>query len=123
MALFLFHSPAKGYEEIAVADGGSIRGSVKLQGQIPKLAPLEIIKFKEVCKGVPNESLVIGPARGVRYAVITLEGVTKGRAVEREAVHELDNLKCRFIPHVQAASVGQFLVMKLPAPRGGVSSE
>lgn len=108
--------PAKGYEEIAVTNGGSIRGSVKLQGQIPKLTPLEITKFKEVCKGVPNESLVIGPARGVRYAVITVERVTKGRAVEKEAVHELDNLKCRFIPHVQAAGVGQFLVIKNSDP-------
>ena len=41
-----------------------------------------------------------------------LEGITKGNAVEREAINELDNVKCRFVPHVQAASVGQWLVIK-----------
>ncbi len=53
-----------------------------------------------------------GHSRGLRYAVVTLEGVATGKAVEREAVHELDNLGCRFSPHVQAASVGQWLVIK-----------
>lgn len=36
--------------------------------------------------------------------------------MEREAAHELDNVKCRFSPHVQAASVGQFVVFKNSDP-------
>jgi mono/diheme cytochrome c family protein len=43
---------------------------------------------------------------------LTLEGITQGKKVERETVNELDNLGCRFVPHVQAASVGQWLVIK-----------
>lgn len=112
--LFPFALPA--YEEIAVTDGGSIKGSVKLQGDVPKLAPLEITKYKDVCKNVPNESLVIGSGKGIRYAVVTLEGISRGKAVEREAIHELDNVRCRFVPHVQAASVGQFLLLKNTDP-------
>lgn len=81
-----------------------------------KLAPLQITKYKEVCKDVPNETLIIGPGRGLRYAVITLEGIGKGKPVEKETVHELDNTKCRFAPHVQAASVGQFLLFKNSDP-------
>jgi plastocyanin len=104
------------YDEIAVKDGATIRGSVRLEGAAPKLAPLQITKYKEVCKDVPNESLMIGPNRGVRYAIITLEGIGKGKAVEKEAVHELDNVKCRFTPHVQAASVGQFILLKNSDP-------
>lgn len=107
---------AGGYEEITVTNGGSISGFVKVQGKLPRLAPLQISKFKEVCKNVPNESLVIGPERGVRYAVVTLEQVRKGRAVEREAVYDLDNVNCRFVPHVQALSVGQFLLIKNSDP-------
>ncbi|MCH8055009.1 MAG: carboxypeptidase-like regulatory domain-containing protein [Deltaproteobacteria bacterium] len=110
--LLLSPSLAGGYDEIVVSKGGSISGFVKLQGNIPKLPPLEILKSKEACKNVPNESLVVGPDRGLRYAVVTLEGITRGKPVEREAVHELDNLKCRFVPHVQVASVGQFLIIK-----------
>jgi len=109
-------SAAAAYEEIAVSNGGTIRGAVKVEGKIPKLSPLQISKFKEVCKDVPNETLIIGPGQGLRYAVVTLEGITKGKAVEKEAIHELDNVKCRFVPHVQAASVGQFVVIKNSDP-------
>ena len=44
---------------------------------------------------------------------MTLEGITKGKAVEKETVHELDNIKCRFSPHVQAASIGQFVYSRI----------
>ena len=109
-------SKADAYDEITVANGGTIRGSVKVEGKIPKLPPLQITKYKEVCKDVPNENLIVGPGQGLRYAVVTLEGITKGKAVEKEAQHELDNVRCRFVPHVLAASVGQFLVMKNTDP-------
>ena len=112
----LFPSSAQGYEEMMVNHGGTVSGFVKVQGKIPSLPSLKVLKAKEVCKNVPNESLVVGPDHGLRYAVVTLEGITKGKAVERETVHELNNLKCRFVPHVQAASVGQFLVMKNDDP-------
>jgi plastocyanin len=104
------------YDEIVVKDGATIRGTVKVDGTMPKLAPLQITKYKEICKDVPNESLIVGPTHGLRYAVVTLEGITKGKAVERETVHELDNVKCRFSPRVQAASVGQFVVFKNSDP-------
>jgi plastocyanin len=104
------------YEEIIVKDGATIRGAVKVEGTLPKLPSLQITKYKEICKDVPNESLSVGPGQGVRYAVVTLEGVTKGKAVEKETVHELDNIKCRFSPHVQAASVGQFVLVKNSDP-------
>lgn len=95
---------------------GGIRGVVMVQGKLLKLSPLQITKSREVCGKVPNESLVVGSGRGVRYAVVTLEGITRGKAVEREVSHELDNIKCTFVPHVLTASVGQFLVIKNTDP-------
>ncbi len=116
LTFLLLPSLGFSYEEIAVSNGGSIKGKVKLEGKAPKLPPLDITKFKEVCQNVPNETLVLGPGQGIRYAVVTLEGIAKGQAVEREVVHELDNVKCRFLPHVVAASVGQFLLFKNSDP-------
>jgi len=104
------------YEEVAVTNGATIRGSIKVQGQLPKLPPLQISKYKEVCRDVPNETLIVGPSQGLRYAVVTIEGIVKGKAVEREVQHELDNVKCRFVPHVQTASVGQFVLLKNTDP-------
>ena len=116
LCFLLVHASAAAYDEIAVTNGGTIKGAVKLAGKPPKLPPLEIVKFKEVCQNVPNETLVVGPGQGIRYAVVTLEDIAKGKAVERETLHELDNVKCRFVPHVQAASVGQFVVIKNSDP-------
>jgi plastocyanin len=115
--LFLFSpSPIFAYEEVAVTNGGTIKGKVKLTGKAAKLPPVNITKFKDFCQNVPNETLVLGPGQGVRYAVVTLEGISKGQPVEREAVHEIDNVKCRFLPHVVAASVGQFILFKNSDP-------
>ena len=118
LLLILFLSPFRtwAYEEIAVTNGGMISGVVKFQGQVPKLPPLQITKAKDFCQNVSNESLVVGRDGGLRYAVVTLEGATKGSAVEREIIHELDNVKCRFVPHVQVASVGQWLLVKNTDP-------
>jgi len=116
LALLLFPSEIGGYEGIEVTNGGMIRGVVKLQGKLSELPAPEIFKFKQVCEGVPNESVVVGFEGGVRYAVLTLEGVNKGKQVERAAVNELDNQGCRFVPHVQAASVGQWLVVRNSDP-------
>ncbi|MFQ5917618.1 MAG: hypothetical protein ACE5I0_07400, partial [Candidatus Binatia bacterium] len=101
---------------MTVQKGGTIRGFVRVQGRLPESPPPKILKFKKVCENVPNERLVVGPDRGVRYAVVVLEGITKGKSVEREVVNELDNVNCRFVPHVQAASVGQWLVIKNSDP-------
>ena len=114
--LMSFSSPAMGYEEVVVANGGRVGGFVKVEGKVVKGGYLEVTKNREVCGKVVDESLVVGVGQGVRYAVVTLEGVSKGKVVEREVAHELDNAKCRFIPHVQAASVGQFLMMKNSDP-------
>ncbi len=116
LALLLFPLESGGYEGMEVTNGGMIRGVVKLQGEILELPRPEIFKFKDVCRGVPNESVVVGLAGGVRYAVLILEGVTKGKKVEQEAVNELDNRECRFVPHVQAASVGQWLMVRNSDP-------
>ncbi len=112
----VFSTVAAAYEEIAVSNGATIQGTVKFEGKLPKLPPLQITKSKEVCRNVPNETLIVGAGQGIRYAVVTLEGITKGVAVEKEAVHELDNLGCRFVPHVLASSVGQFVVFKNSDP-------
>ena len=112
----VFTSYAAAYDEITVNNGATIRGSVKVEGKLPALPPLQITKYKEVCKDVPNENLIVGPGQGLRYAVVTLEGITKGKAVEKETQHELDNVRCRFAPHVLVASVGQFVLMKNTDP-------
>ena len=64
---------------LALADGGSITGTIKLDGPAPTPKKVEISKDKEVCGLVPHfdESLVVGPNGGVQYALVTIENAPK----------------------------------------------
>ena len=83
LVLLLFPFSTRGYEEVTVTDPGTIEGFVKVQGEPRDLPAPQVFKFKEVCKSVPNDSVVVWLEGGVRYAVLTLKGVTKGKKVER----------------------------------------
>jgi len=93
--------------------GGTIKGFVRIEGEAPKLAPLEITKDTDVCKDVPNETLVVGPGKGVQYSVVSVEGLAKkaeaAGADQVPTLNRLDNRGCRFVPHVLAMEVNQFL--------------
>jgi len=96
--------------EAFAAQAGAVAGSVKLDGAAPVRPPLQVFKHREVCGGsVVDERLVVGPGGGVRYVVVTVEGVENGKPVERDVTQVLDNSECRFVPHVQVAEVGQWL--------------
>jgi hypothetical protein len=98
-------APARAYEETIVADGGELRGVVRFTSALPELPPLRVNKNREVCgETKPSEALVVGGDRGVRGAVIAIEGVTRGKKPEGELV--IDNAKCLFVPHVSAAMAG-----------------
>ncbi|MFZ0890215.1 MAG: hypothetical protein WA005_17370, partial [Candidatus Binataceae bacterium] len=116
MSLFAA-SAAFAYETIEVTNGATITGVVKVTGKTTAPAPFTVYKNREVCGArVENESLVVGPGNGLRYAVVTIVDITRGKAVETEAVNTLDNVRCRFVPHVQAVSVGQFIELNNTDP-------
>ena len=100
----------------AAAPTGSVSGTVRLSGTVAARPALEVFKNKEVCGTVPDDRLVVGPDGGVRYAVVTIEGVRGGKKPERDATLVLDNRGCRFEPHVQTAEVGQWLELRNSDP-------
>jgi plastocyanin len=99
---------------------GAVTGRVAWSGPLPARAPLEVIKDHEVCgEWVDSEALVVSPdTRGVRHAVIALEGVggepDQARApvaAAPAAEVTLENRACRFVPHVLTLRVGGELVV------------
>ena len=60
---------------------------------------------------MPREKYVISADGGVRYAVVMIEGITKGKAIPKENV-VVDNKKCAFHPHAQVGVEGQTLVVR-----------
>ena len=99
------------------ADGGTLTGTVRVAGTMPARPPLPVYKSHQVCgQTIADERVVIGPGGGLRYAVVTIEGVRGGREPERDVVPVLDNRLCRFDPHVQTAEVGQSLELRNSDP-------
>jgi len=102
----LVAAPALAYEVVAVADGGTLSGTVKFAGPPPKLEPLAVNKNRDVCgEQKASEALVVGPERGVRGSVILLEGVARGKKGEADVV--LDNHRCVFVHHVTVTMPGE----------------
>jgi len=82
---------------------GKIKGTIGVKGELPKILPLQITKDQDVCKNVPNESLIVSPANGVQNVVVLLEKVPAAALLgpaREHPVFRLTNQDCRFVPHV-----------------------
>ena len=73
--LLASRASAVGYEAVAVPDGGTIAGVVRVAAPLPApLPPLDVFKNKTVCGDtVPSEALVVAADGALRYAVVTLD--------------------------------------------------
>src|SRR5690242_8406470 len=86
---------------------GTLSGTVRVARAPKPAAALPIVKDGAVCgRDVPNEAVVVGPDRGLANVVVSVRGLKPPGplAATRDAV--LDQVGCRYVPHVQAATVG-----------------
>jgi plastocyanin len=95
------------YEGGAVANGGSVSGTVKFKGTPPAPAKLDVNKDTEVCGTSQKTSreLLVAPDGGVQYAVVYIPGITKGKAFESTKA-TLDQKGCEYVPHIVLAPAG-----------------
>ena len=104
--------PAQAYEVGPVSAGGTIEGKVVFLGDVPvkKIIPTKDIA---VCGDVREEPLIeVGADQAVQNAVVYLVEVATGKAwAEPGKLPELNNVKCRFEPAVQAMSAGMLDVV------------
>ena len=98
-------SSGAAYEETTIAESGTLTGAVRFAGTPPKLAPLPVNKNRDLCgEQKASEALVIGADRGVKGAVVRIEGVARGKKNQGDLV--LDTHQCVFTPHVAAVMAG-----------------
>jgi hypothetical protein len=106
--------PAQGYEAVAVADGGTLKGKVVFTDSPPPKRKVILTKDREVCgSGVREvDQIRLGPDQGVQDAVVYLKDVGKGKAWGKPAATPaIDNVKCDFKPHVQVIAAGDFEIV------------
>lgn len=97
---------AQDYKVISVTDGGTVSGTVKWSGVVPRTAEFPITKDVQVCdpdnkKTADLERLVIGPQGGVANTVVYLKDIKAGKAMDLpEQRRHLDQKRCRYVPHI-----------------------
>jgi hypothetical protein len=110
------------YVTIQVADGGTIDGTVKWTGPIPKIPELSITKNQDVCdpesrKTRDLERLLIDSAGGVANTVVYLKDIAKGKAMDLPTVRQhLDQKECRYVPHILLVPQGGALQVRSSDP-------
>jgi hypothetical protein len=107
LLILLARSTAQsGYQTISVNDGGTITGTVKWTGPVPKMPAIAINKDVEVCdpqaqKKRDLERLVVAGNGGVANTVVFLKDISKGKAMDLpEGRQFLNQRTCRYEPHV-----------------------
>jgi plastocyanin len=104
------------YEQIDVANGGTLKGQVVLTGSIPADETVKVTKDNNVCGDtLPREKYVIGPGGGVANAVVFIKNIAKGKKMPSEPA-VITNKKCAFHPHVQVGMVGQTMEVRNEDP-------
>ena len=87
--------------------GGTIEGIVRLAGPAPAVAPRPIARDANVCgREAPAESVVVGNAGGLANVVVFVKDVRVAGPPPPVAGASLDQRQCRYVPHVQALTVG-----------------
>jgi len=107
---------AAAYEAIAVTDGGTLSGTVTIEGTAPPAAKIEVTKDPEVCgkesKEKVNPVLLVGQGGGIANVVVTVKAA-KGKKLEVPAEHVVfDQKTCEFHPHVLVFPAGSTIDVK-----------
>jgi hypothetical protein len=101
-----FAAAQSGYQTITISDGGTITGTVKWNGPVPKIPTIVINKDPEICdpqaqKKRDLERLVVGSNGGVANTVVFLKDISRGKAMDLPEGRQFLNQKtCRYEPHL-----------------------
>jgi plastocyanin len=86
---------------------GSVTGTVHIASPAPKIAPHPVVKDGGICgHDAPNESVVVGQSGCLRNVVVFVKDARFEGKPPPVAGATLDQKKCRYLPHVQALTVG-----------------
>jgi hypothetical protein len=115
-----FGAPAWAYEEIAVENGGTLAGTVTLEGAVPKPKAYNLTTLPDqvYCGRISDgrgwrllQPFQVGPAGEFRDVVVYLDGIEKGKAFSDPAAPRIEAMDCRFLPFTSVVRDDQDVVV------------
>jgi len=99
------------YQEIDVRDGARIIGTIRCESaDLKSILAMDRTKDTDFCGTTKTSSrLMVGRNKGVRYAVVFLEGIVRGKKETGTMRPVLDQKGCDYDPHVMIAPLGSQL--------------
>ncbi len=104
----LWGPSAWSYDEIKVTNGGTVQGSVRLEGGKPRAMAFNLVTIPDpvFCGTISTgtgwrivEDFIIGPKGELKDVVVMLKGVTKGKPFTLPKVR-IESIDCEFLPFV-----------------------
>jgi hypothetical protein len=104
---FSLGAPAWAYEEMTVSEGGTLKGTVKLEGTVPKPKGYNLTTLPDqfYCGRISDgqgwrilQPFNVGPAGEFREVVVYLEGIDKGKPFDGGGVPQIEAKDCLFLP-------------------------
>ena len=95
-----------GYQVVQLTQAGTISGTVKWSGPLPRIPAYPIDKYPQDCdpdshKVRDLDRLIVGPQNGVANTVVFLKDISRGKAMDIPAPRRsLDQKQCRYEPHI-----------------------
>lgn len=111
-----------GYQVVSVQDGGTVKGTVKWQGALPRLVASEINKDQQICdpqdqKRRDLERLLVAPNGGVANTVVFLRNIARGKQMDLPLSRRVLNQRnCRYEPHILLVPAQATLTVKSSDP-------
>ncbi|MGD9726684.1 MAG: carboxypeptidase regulatory-like domain-containing protein [Nitrospiraceae bacterium] len=99
--------PAWAYEERMVTDGGTVKGTVKLEGTVPKPKGYNLVTLPDpfYCGRISDgqgwrilQPFQVGAAGEFRDVVVYLEGIDNGKPFPEAGVPQIEAKDCMFLP-------------------------
>jgi hypothetical protein len=98
------------YKETDVKDGGAVRGIVRFVGDASKAPHMEITKDPDYCGRIKTcPPLRLGAKQGVQNALVSLEGIDRGKKFAANSTPVLTQRHCNYEPHVVILPMGRQL--------------
>lgn len=100
---------SRAYEEISIAESGSLSGTVHLDGKVPmpKGYNLTTVPDPIYCGRISDgngwrllQPFDVGPQGEFRRVVVYLDGIDKGKPFEESTPPKIEAIDCRFLPFI-----------------------